>query len=91
MHGRVDLVIAEGFKSADYPKIALIRRTEDQITLQKEATNIRLWLSWEEAAELQSEASGSRISPDSPPVLSLRVQALADQAVIALALSLLQS
>lgn len=91
MHGRVDLVIAEGFKSADYPKIALIRRTEDQITLQKEATNIRLWLSWEEAAELQSAASGSRISPDSPPVLSLRVQALADQAVIALALSLLQS
>lgn len=91
MRGRVDLVIAEGFKAADYPKIALIRRTEDQITLQKEATNIRLWLSWEEAAEWQSAAFDSRISQDTPPVLSLREQALADQAVIALALALLQS
>ncbi|MEK3903028.1 MULTISPECIES: molybdopterin-guanine dinucleotide biosynthesis protein B [unclassified Paenibacillus] len=91
MRGRVDVVIAEGFKSAEYPKIALIRRTEDQITLQKEATDIRLWLSWEEAGELQSAASGSGISKDSPPVLPLRDQALADQAVIALALSLLQS
>ncbi|WP_405117321.1 molybdopterin-guanine dinucleotide biosynthesis protein B [Paenibacillus sp. FSL K6-1217] len=90
MRGRVDLVIAEGFKGADYPKIALIRCTEDQITLQKEATNIRLWLTWEEAVEPQRADPQSLVSPEAVPVLPLKDQALADQAVIALAFSLLQ-
>ncbi|NQX45513.1 molybdopterin-guanine dinucleotide biosynthesis protein B [Paenibacillus tritici] len=89
MHGRVDLLIAEGFKSADYPKIALIRRSEDRIMLQKEASNICLWLSWEETADRHSAASQAWKSQNGSPILPLRDQALVDQEILALALSLL--
>lgn len=89
MRGRVDLLIAEGFKTADYPKIALIRTAEDMVALQKQATNIRLWLSWEETKGLDSAASS--VTGQAGPVILplLRNPALVDQEVLTLALSLL--
>ncbi len=47
--GRADIVIAEGFKSAPYPKIALIRHSDDIEGLFTQAADIRLWISWEES------------------------------------------
>ncbi|MNO27701.1 Molybdopterin-guanine dinucleotide biosynthesis adapter protein [compost metagenome] len=90
MYGKVDLLIAEGFKSADYPKIALIRNVDEMITLRSQATNIYLWLSWEEDANMNSVTSPP-VSKNTTPVLLLRDQALIDQEVLNLALSLLQS
>ncbi|KTD87052.1 hypothetical protein UQ64_09405 [Paenibacillus etheri] len=89
MYGKVDLLIVEGFKSAEYPKIAMIRNVDEMITLRNRVTNICLWLSWEEDANMDSVTSP--ISKNSTPVLSLRDQALIDQEVLSLALSLLQS
>ncbi|MHA0855434.1 molybdopterin-guanine dinucleotide biosynthesis protein B [Paenibacillus sp. CMAA1364] len=43
---RVDILIAEGFKNASYPKIALIRETDHMEILMLEANDIRLWISW---------------------------------------------
>ncbi|MNC33413.1 Molybdopterin-guanine dinucleotide biosynthesis adapter protein [compost metagenome] len=89
MYGKVDLLIAEGFKSADYPKIALIRNVNEMINLRSQATNIYMWLSWEEDANMKSVTSA--VSKNTTPVLLLRDQALIDQEVLNLALSLLQS
>lgn len=88
MYGQVDLLIAEGFKAADYPKIALIRNADEMITLRNQATNICLWLSWEEDANMNNVASPFSKNT-TPVILSLRDQALIDQEVLSLALSLL--
>ena len=87
MHGRVDLLIAEGFKAADYPKVALIRNAEEMIALRSQATHIRLWLTWEE--DVHENRTALPVSGSPAPVLSLRDQALIDQAVLSLAMSLL--
>ncbi|WNS40692.1 molybdopterin-guanine dinucleotide biosynthesis protein B [Paenibacillus sp. MMS20-IR301] len=88
MYGRADLLIAEGFKSAHYPKIALIRSTDEMIALGEQATDIRLWLSWEANADLDSLAAKTP-GGNTAPVLQLQNQALADQEILSLALSLL--
>lgn len=88
MCGKVDLLIAEGFKSADYPKIALIRNVDEMITLRNRATNICLWLSWE---DVSMNSVTTPISENSTPVLPLGDQALIDQEVLSMALSLLQA
>lgn len=100
MKGRVDLVIVEGFKSAPYPKIALLRHMDDRITLEQEATNIRLWLSRDGAADGLSadtgtaEAGAEAESPApaggmSSTVLPMCDQELVDREVLNLALALL--
>ncbi|MFC7679958.1 molybdopterin-guanine dinucleotide biosynthesis protein B [Paenibacillus sp. GCM10028914] len=47
MQGRVDLVIAEGFKTAPFPKIALLRDHDDLESLHKQTSNIKLFISWQ--------------------------------------------
>lgn len=100
MQGRVDLLIAEGFKSAPYPKIALLRHMDDRNTLEQEATNIRLWLSRDGAAdgggsdagtveagaEAESPASAGGMSST---VLPMYDQELVDREILQLALALL--
>lgn len=87
MYGKVDLLIAEGFKSADYPKIALIRNADEMSLLRNQTANICLWLSWEENAVERRAASP--VSPNIIPVLPLQDQALIDEEVLSLVYSLL--
>lgn len=98
MQGRVDLLIAEGFKSAPYPKIALLRHKDDRITLEQEATNIRLWLSREGAADGCGADAGTAeagtnaaaaAGETSPGVLPMSDQELVDREILNLALALL--
>lgn len=98
MQGRVDLLIAEGFKSAPYPKVALLRHMGDRITLEEEATNIRLWLSREEMADGCVAAAGTAEAGASaadaagqicPRVLPMHDQELVDREILNLALALL--
>lgn len=88
MAGRADLLIAEGFKSAGYPKIALIRDVEEMNALRDQAANIRLWISWEE--NISVDPVPSSLGANTPLViLPLMDQALVDQAILSLAKSLL--
>lgn len=98
MQGRVDLLVAEGFKSAPYPKIALLRHRDDRITLEQEATNIRLWLSRDGAEDGYSADAGTAEAGTNaadaageicPRVLPVHDQELVDREILNLALSLL--
>jgi len=77
--GKGDIVIAEGFKSARYPKIALIHHEDEKHDLLAQAADIRLWISWEEPIDLNSL----------PPILSIKDQASVLKEAISLARSLL--
>lgn len=46
MSGRVDIMIAEGFKREPFPKIALVRDLGQMSELLRETANVRLWISW---------------------------------------------
>ncbi|MBU5673360.1 molybdopterin-guanine dinucleotide biosynthesis protein B [Paenibacillus brevis] len=98
MYGRVDILIAEGFKSAHYPKIALLREMDEQQKLLREASNIRLWISWAEIGEQghkHEQQQGNPVSPskftsNSPiPILSLKDETTVIKSALHLALSLL--
>lgn len=90
MYGRVDLLLAEGFKTAVYPKIALLRDQDDLKSLLTHTSNIKLLVSWqssitEEAYNLQLESYGyPRI-----PILYIHNEAFVMEEAISLALSLL--
>ncbi|WP_054958533.1 molybdopterin-guanine dinucleotide biosynthesis protein B [Paenibacillus dakarensis] len=47
MQGTVDIIIAEGFKTAPFPKIALLRDQQDLESLHQQASNIKLFISWQ--------------------------------------------
>lgn len=76
--GKVDILIAEGFKSARHPKIALIRHDGDMEALPAQAANIRLWISWEKP-----------VGRTSPPTLWLKHEDSVLEAAVSLARSLL--
>lgn len=80
MHGRVDLLIAEGFKTATYPKIALLRNQKDLDSLLMQTSNVKLLVSW--------ESSLSEICYEIPLVY-IQNEACVLQKSISLALSLL--
>ena len=90
MAGSVDLIIAEGFKTAPYPKIALLRDLNDLDPLLMHTSNIKLLISWvsslsEEAYKLQLESYGySEI-----PVVFIQDEASVLHKSISLAISLL--
>lgn len=82
MSGRVDIVIAEGFKREAFPKIALVRDLAQMSDLLQETANVRLWISWfspEAEAAMNGEPGGSL-----PPLLSI----CDEEAVLDSALSL---
>lgn len=76
--GKVDIVIAEGFKSERYPKIALIHHIDEMRDLLTQATDIRLWVSWEEP-----------VGHPFPPILPIKDQDSVLEEAISLARSLL--
>lgn len=80
MGGKVDLIIAEGFKTATYPKIALLRNQKDLDSLLMQTSNIKLFVSWESSlSEKCSEI----------PFVCIQNEACVLQKSISLALSLL--
>lgn len=92
MYGRVDILIAEGFKSARYPKIALLRELDEQQKLLCEASNIRLWISWTGTGEERDPASLSEPPSNSTaPMLALKDETTVIKSALHLALSLLSS
>lgn len=97
MNGRVDILIAEGFKSARYPKIALLRELEEQRKLLGEASNIQLWISWTETGEREKGRAKAPVSiKDFPsnstaPILALKDETSVIQSALHLALSLLST
>jgi len=78
LHGKVDILIAEGFKSARYPKIALIHHADEMRDLLDQCADIRLWVSWEEPGSFPSS-----------PILSMKDQTEVLKEAISLARSLL--
>ncbi|CAH8713620.1 molybdopterin-guanine dinucleotide biosynthesis protein B [Paenibacillus thiaminolyticus] len=83
MCGRVDIVIAEGFKREPFPKIALVRDPAQLSDLIQETTNVRLWISWfSPEAAMNGESDGSL-----PPLLSI----CDEEAVLDRALSVCRS
>lgn len=89
MKGRVDLLLAEGFKTAPYPKIALLRDQNDMETLLRQASNIKLFLSWqaslvEKGLQWQRENGYAEI-----PIIFINNETSVLQQSISLALSLL--
>ncbi|WP_374016125.1 molybdopterin-guanine dinucleotide biosynthesis protein B [Paenibacillus thiaminolyticus] len=83
MSGRVDIVIAEGFKREPFPKIALVRDPAEMSELLQETANVRLWLSWfSPEAAMNGEPDGSP-----PPLLSI----CDEEAVLDSALSICRS
>ncbi|GIO37493.1 hypothetical protein J41TS12_23540 [Paenibacillus antibioticophila] len=92
MYGRVDILIAEGFKSARYPKIALLRELDEQQELLREASNIQLWISWTETGGEPGPVSLSKFpSVSTAPILVLKEETTVIQSALHLALSLLSS
>lgn len=92
MYGRVDILIAEGFKTAHYPKIALLRELDEQQQLLREASNIQLWISWREIGEEGDPASlNAFTSSSATPILPLKEEAAVIKSALHLALSLLSS
>lgn len=86
----VDLLIAEGFKTATYPKIALLRDQNDMESLLRQASNIKLFISWqssldEEAYKCQLESYGYT----EIPIVFIHNETSVLQHSISLALSLL--
>lgn len=78
--GRVDILIAEGFKSAHYPKIALIRHARNMEALLAQADDIRLWVSWEKESVSTTTTA---------PILLFRHEDAVLEAAVSLARSLL--
>lgn len=92
MYGRVDILIAEGFKSARYPKIALLRELDEQQELLREASNIQLWISWTETGGEPGPVSLSKFpSVSTAPILVLKEETTVIKSALHLALSLLSS
>ncbi|WP_049894860.1 molybdopterin-guanine dinucleotide biosynthesis protein B [Paenibacillus antibioticophila] len=92
MYGRVDILIAEGFKSARYPKIALLRELDEQQELLREASNIQLWISWTETGGERGPVSLSKFpSVSTAPILILKEETTVIKSALHLALSLLSS
>lgn len=92
MYGRVDLIIAEGFKTANYPKIALIRQQEDAENLLSEASHVKLAIGWD--ASIMKENSletPSSYSEENIPLISIHDEEAVLEKSISLALSLLSS
>lgn len=88
MSDRVDIVIAEGFKAAPFPKVALISQPDDMLRLQEQASNIRIWVSWADPREMDASLLNSL--GDSPaPILYLQDDASVLKETVNLALSLL--
>ncbi|MFD0618456.1 molybdopterin-guanine dinucleotide biosynthesis protein B [Paenibacillus sp. GCM10027629] len=88
LHGRVDILIAEGFKAAHYPKIALIHRFDEISDLFNQAVDIRLWVSWEDPKNAETtafQASGTSL----PPILHIKNQEIVLQEALFLASSLI--
>lgn len=73
--GKVDILIAEGFKTATYPKIALIHHHDEMRDLLSQSSDIRLWISWEEPAT----------PPQIPSIISIKDQELVLKEAISLA------
>ncbi|WP_052339206.1 molybdopterin-guanine dinucleotide biosynthesis protein B [Gorillibacterium massiliense] len=63
LYGKVDILIAEGFKDAPYPKIALIREPEDLATLWTAAQDVRIWVSWQTPDALEAAADSKQATP----------------------------
>lgn len=91
MKGRVDILIAEGFKTAAYPKIALLRDQNDMESLLQQASNIKLFISWqssmaEEAHQLQQQLYNNLTDI---PIVFIHHETSVLQHSVSLALSLL--
>lgn len=91
MKGRVDLLIAEGFKTAAFPKIALLRDHSDMESLLQQASNIKLFISWQsstadEAHQLQQQLYNNLADI---PIVFIHHETSVLQHSVSLALSLL--
>lgn len=90
MEGSIDLLIAEGFKAAPYPKIALLRDPHDLDHLLKQISNVKLIVSWE--SSLSEEAYRTQLTSygySDIPLVFIHNEASVLQESISLALSLL--
>ncbi|MDK8180214.1 molybdopterin-guanine dinucleotide biosynthesis protein B [Paenibacillus sp. UMB4589-SE434] len=90
LYGKVDIIIAEGFKSARYPKIALIHHAVEMRDLLAQAADIRLWISWEAHEDLQEQGLTLQIADiSSKLILYIKEQEDILHKAISLARSLL--
>ncbi|MNP05252.1 Molybdopterin-guanine dinucleotide biosynthesis adapter protein [compost metagenome] len=89
LNGRVDILIAEGFKDAPYPKIALIRESDHMDALLQESSDIRLWISWLNPKNFESNMSKSQTT--NVPILSIHDEEAVLNSVNSLSISLLPS
>lgn len=88
LNGRVDILIAEGFKSAPYPKIALVRETNHMRNLLKEASDIRLWVSWLNPKKFSANCVSNEQNSN-PTILSIHDEKLLLNNLQSLTMSLL--
>ncbi|AOZ91349.1 molybdopterin-guanine dinucleotide biosynthesis protein B [Paenibacillus crassostreae] len=88
LYGRVDILIAEGFKSAHYPKVALIRETDQMEELLQEASDVRLWISWLNPKKLSDHRE---VNPQdyNAPIISIHDEETVLNSIHTLAMSLL--
>lgn len=89
MKGRVDLLLAEGFKTAPYPKIALLRDHNDMESLLRQASNIKLFLSWQASLALEGNQWQRENGYAEIPIIFMNNETTVLQHSISLALSLL--
>lgn len=90
MQERVDIIIAEGFKTAPFPKIALLRDRDDLESLHEQTSNIKLFISWQ--SSLCEEVYRSQVNAygySDIPIVYIHNEASVLKQSISLALSLL--
>lgn len=90
LKGRVDIIIAEGFKTAPYPKIALIRESDQMEALLQEASNVRLWVSWLNPEKLSTKSAYNQQAFNAP-IISIHDEEVVMNNIRSLSLSLLPS
>ncbi|MDQ0091449.1 molybdopterin-guanine dinucleotide biosynthesis protein B [Paenibacillus anaericanus] len=88
LNGRVDILIAEGFKAASYPKIALIRESNHMIDLLKETSDIRLWVSWLNPKKFSANSVSNK-QIHNAPILSIHEEDILLDHIQTLIMSLL--
>lgn len=90
LNGRVDIIIAEGFKNASYPKIALIRESYQMEALIQETSDVRLWISWLNPEKLASNKTYTQ-QPIAAPIISIHDEEVVMNSIQSLVLSLFPS
>ena len=88
LNGRVDILIAEGFKDAPYPKIALIRESDQMEALFQVASDVRLWVSWLNPKKLSISKVTNQLTSNSP-IISIHDEEAVLDSVQSLSMSLL--